>query len=73
MDLVNSTLAVDTRLKPPGVVELLQTNTWDLGGANFWLLVMFGPLTICFVVAYIVHLFHVSISFVISVRRNLVC
>ena len=32
------------------------------GGANFWILFMFGGLVICFVISYIVHLVHVSLD-----------
>ena len=43
-----------------GIVELLQTSSWEYGGANFWLFIMFGPLSFAFLVAFIVHLVHVS-------------
>ena len=32
------------------------------GGANFWIMFMFGGLVICFVISYIVHLVHVSLD-----------
>ena len=32
----------------------------SFGGFGFWLLIMFGPLTLCFIISYVVHLVHVS-------------
>jgi len=42
-----------------GVVELLRLSAWNYGSANFWILVMFCPLLLCFIISYIVHWIHV--------------
>jgi hypothetical protein len=39
--------------------ELLSESSWTYGAANFWILIMFGPLVVAFIIAYIVHLIHV--------------
>merc|ERR1712156_619697 len=47
------------RVSQPGLGQLLTESSWSYGGANFWIMFMFGGLVICFVISYIVHLVHV--------------
>merc|ERR1712203_906759 len=47
------------RPSQPGLGQLFTGASWSFGGFGFWLLIMFGPLTVCFVISYIVHLVHV--------------
>ena len=44
----------------PELVDQLVNQHWSYGGTNFWVLCLFGPLVVFFVVAYIVHLVHVG-------------
>merc|ERR1712156_441658 len=43
------------RVSQPGLGQLLTESSWSYGGANFWIMFMFGGL----VISYIVHLVHV--------------
>merc|ERR1711970_836968 len=43
----------------PGLGQLFTGNSWSFGGFGFWLLIMFGPLILCFIISYVVHLVHV--------------
>jgi len=47
------------RPSQPGLGQLFTGASWSFGGFGFWLLIMFGPLTVCFIISYIVHLVHV--------------
>lgn len=52
--------ATTGRPSQPGLGQLFTSGTsWSFGGFGFWLLIMFGPLTVCFVISYVVHLVHV--------------
>jgi len=51
--------ATTGRPSQPGLGQLFTSGTsWSFGGFGFWLLIMFGPLTVCFVISYVVHLVH---------------
>merc|ERR1712223_1763122 len=47
------------RVSQPGLGQLLTESSWSYGGANFWIMFMFGGLVICFVISYIVNLVNV--------------
>jgi len=47
------------RPSQPGLGQLFNGASWSFGGFGFWLLIMFGPLTLCFIISYVVHLVHV--------------